>query len=121
MMIKSYKTDWLAALRSGEFKQAEGKMQTSCGNCCLGVLAVINGQAFRRNVGEVGAYEPVDSPDIICDASNLNDDGRRKFGLTDFDCTILTSLNDGQHDPDHNPDERKFSFLEIAMWIEAHL
>jgi hypothetical protein len=37
------KTKWIAALRSGEFKQTTGYLCTTKGHCCLGVLAEIMG------------------------------------------------------------------------------
>jgi hypothetical protein len=36
-------TKWLAALRSGEYKQAAGVLKNSEGYCCLGVLCEIAG------------------------------------------------------------------------------
>jgi hypothetical protein len=37
-MPKEYKEAWLKALRSGKYKKATGRMKTSQGHCCLGVL-----------------------------------------------------------------------------------
>lgn len=38
-MNEAVKTKWVDALRSGEYKQGKGQLQTKSGNfCCLGVL-----------------------------------------------------------------------------------
>lgn len=43
-MKKDIMGKWVAALRSGEFNQARGRLRTDTGFCCLGVLCEI----FRR-------------------------------------------------------------------------
>lgn len=40
-MPKSIATDWLAALRSGQYKQCGGALSDGDGFCCLGVLQVV--------------------------------------------------------------------------------
>ena len=37
---------WVAALRSGEYKQATGALYTGNGYCCLGVLCKVLGEEF---------------------------------------------------------------------------
>lgn len=37
-MNKEIKDKWVAALRSGEYKQTKGKLRDDSGFCCLGVL-----------------------------------------------------------------------------------
>lgn len=39
---KEIKEKWLNALKSGEYKQVQGKLRTNFGHCCLGVLAEIH-------------------------------------------------------------------------------
>lgn len=40
-MDKQIKTEWVAALRSGEFNQGYGRLRRADGFCCLGVLCEI--------------------------------------------------------------------------------
>jgi hypothetical protein len=42
-MNPELKQKWLAALRSGEYKQARGYLKTEFGYCCLGVLCDVSG------------------------------------------------------------------------------
>lgn len=37
-MNKKYKEKWIDALESGEYKQIKGRLRSSYGYCCLGVL-----------------------------------------------------------------------------------
>lgn len=50
------KDKWIAALRSGEFKQCSGVLHDGESHCCLGVLAVICGAPSRPSVQAVGRY-----------------------------------------------------------------
>lgn len=47
-MNPEIKTKWIAALRSGEFKQGQGKLRTGDTFCCLGVLC----ELYRRTTGD---------------------------------------------------------------------
>ena len=42
-MTKEFKDKWIAALRSGEYKQCECQLQKGQSYCCLGVACVIAG------------------------------------------------------------------------------
>jgi len=44
-MNKKIKAKWIAALTSGDYKQAKGKLQTPDGYCCLGVLCDLHSKA----------------------------------------------------------------------------
>ncbi len=45
-MDTNLKSKWIDALRSGEFKQAQGSLKHDDGYCCLGVLCVLKGMEF---------------------------------------------------------------------------
>lgn len=105
MMNPEAKELWLAALRSGKFKQSRGTMRSRSGYCCLGVLAEVMGvppakkgsQRFdfaQRGQHNVGSYPPVNFQGI---------DWENRHFLVDM-----------------NDDEKK-TFPEIADWIEANL
>lgn len=94
-MTKEQKYTWLAALRSGEYKQGKGRLsdEESQSFCCMGV-AEDQGLAMRG------------SPYYLCDflGSRLQE--------------VLGSLND-EGFGDDNPDP--WTFAEIADFIEAHI
>lgn len=89
------KAKWIAALRGGKYKQAQGALRAAHGFCCLGVLCDViapeewDGGVFRAQ--EVFLPEPL-SNDI---------------GGKDID---LAEMNDSG-----------LSFAEIADWIEENL
>ena len=39
------KAEWVAALRSGNYNQIVGELQTDCGHCCLGVISELAANA----------------------------------------------------------------------------
>jgi hypothetical protein len=41
---QEYKAKWVAALRSGEYRQGQGKLRTGDAFCCLGVLCDVVGR-----------------------------------------------------------------------------
>jgi hypothetical protein len=91
-MDKDLKAKWIAALRSGEYKQGIGVLHHPVKKtyCCLGVLhRVITGEAPSR-------YWDCDRPNDIMDI-----DGK---------VADLTAMND-----------EGSSFQEIADYIEKHL
>lgn len=76
-MKKDVADKWVAALRSGEYKQTRSLLKDSNGYCCLGVLCEIVGQEF--SVDYNGGYR--------CDGhqSSLPPKVRELSGLgTDF-------------------------------------
>lgn len=54
-MNPEVKAKWLAALRSGEYEQTEGRLHDKVGYCCLGVLCDL----YTKEVG--GHWEQVDT------------------------------------------------------------
>ncbi len=95
-MNKELRDKWVAALRSGEFKQCTGQLELNGCYCCLGVLNVVGDLGcdgysgfLRAYVGSEYTYHPV--------SKNQQ--------------TLLSRMND----TDHN------SFTEIADWIEQNI
>lgn len=111
-MKPSIKALWVEALRSGKFKQGQGKLkserESSRGRprqpkfCCLGVLREISPVPLKAQ-GEDDAY--------------LNDASLKKVGLTTANQALLADMND--RDGDFG--EKRKSFLEIADYIEEYL
>lgn len=102
-MNPAQKAEWVAALRSGEYKQAQNHLHTPHGFCCLGVLCdVIKPDAWEL-IGS-GNYAHAGWENV------LSDDMRRFAALPDAPLNVLMSMND-----------RGRSFSEIADYIEEHL
>lgn len=124
-MDPKVKKVWVAALRSGEYKQ--GRTQLCDANdrfCCLGVLidACIDEEWVETTAGwdandgsirtgwGVPQYPGVIFPSIIKDGS-LPERLKKEINL-DIDAEDqLIELNDGQH----------WGFKRIATWIEKNL
>lgn len=110
-----FKVKWLAALRSGKYKQGQRELYNKILNqfCCLGVGGDVCGIPLEDMDGKNSFNKDVFYPEIIRDVPEL---------LTGF-ATIadrgnpliyqLTVMND-------STTERK-TFAEIADWIEANL
>ena len=47
-MNKDIKTLWVAALRSGDYEQAQGVLKRDGGFCCLGVLCDLHSKQYER-------------------------------------------------------------------------
>lgn len=97
------KANWVAALRSGEFKQGKRKLYRAGDDsyCCLGVFAKINGMSLKDNgVGtQTEEYLAIE----------------QKIGCSHTTLVNLIHLNDGAYDG------RARSFPEIADYIEENL
>ena len=124
-MDEQVKAKWVAALRSGEYKQAQRVLKTDTGYCCLGVLC----ELYRQ-----------EHPEASWQKSEVSD-GRYKFHTgsgrheTDWpESTILTwgvaawaGLNEtspstrGGVSLTHLNDRAQKSFREIADVIEKGL
>jgi hypothetical protein len=101
------KEKWVAALRSGQFKQGRGSLRNGNQYCCLGVLCVISGlgeweswwesqMAFRYDGDASTCYPPLAFAAAI--------------GLSTGRMSLYGHMNDGD----------ELTFGEIADHIEAH-
>ena len=52
-MKKVTKKKWIAALKSGDFKQGKGQLRHRDNYCCLGVLCVITGNSKNRGMTDI--------------------------------------------------------------------
>lgn len=100
---EEFKTKWIAALRSGEYKQGNESLYNPSNNthCCLGVACRVAGEdpLMSDEDGFIEGLELV--PEIL-----------------HGDCGIpekLAYMNDAIHGESHH------SFDEIADWIEENL
>jgi hypothetical protein len=108
---QEFKEKWIAALRSGEYKQAKGTLYDPHTDsfCCIGVAGHLCGVDKERLIDfkMIGIIDhpdvmpaPKQYPDAISITKQFEEDVARK----------LSSKND-----------KGYSFSEIADWIEEHL
>lgn len=131
-MRPSVKKKWLAALRSGEYKQGSGALRTADDRfCCLGVLCDL--YAKEKEI----PWEP--NPDSTANymfegKTELPSDQVKAWaGLYDENPSVtiagseesLAELNDGSYprgtDEDGDPVTSAANFEEIALLIEEQL
>ena len=116
-MNEQIKTEWIAALRSGEYPQGKNQLRSDAGYCCLGVLCALHAKAGLGEWGNVdfGAYVYLGDlqlpPEVVMVWAGL-EPGTIPY----VDGTAITMLNDGimHYDPSS-------SFVEIADLIEEYL
>jgi hypothetical protein len=105
-MNRELRDKWVAALRSGEYKQARGWLSHKGGYCCLGVLCDVAGLSrnHRDPVEFVFNDAGRDDDEMILGALRKDVDGDGDYAKR------LAELNDNGA-----------SFDEIADYIEAHI
>lgn len=96
--LKANRLKWIAALRSGKFKQCDGTMHESGAHCCLGVAEILFGHP-----------DAFDYQAVQCSLGLRDECGEMSKSSS------LVGLNDG-HD-----DGRKHTFAQIADIIERNM
>lgn len=91
-MDKELKTKWVAALRSGEYKQGRNRLKWAGRYCCLGVLCEVAGITHGSRDGSLPG-----------------------------DFAIKQKIGDHQSRLQEMNDDDGKSFAEIADYIEAKL
>ena len=111
---KELKNKWLAALRSGEYKQGQDYLckinkDGSREYCCLGVLAEVSELYDKRDIGGPGeiGYVPKDHSDY--NGEMLVFDNNDNI-LSPIEQSDLASMNDQGTD-----------FVDIANYIEENV
>jgi hypothetical protein len=109
-MNQEIKANWVAALRSGDYKQGAGKLRAVSNNfCCLGVLCDL---AVKEGVGEWELYMLDGSVYKFGRYTGSPSDKLHEWAnLPMSSVGILTKMNDQQGK----------SFNEIADYIEENL
>lgn len=109
---------WIAALRSGKYKQTKGALQTRQGYCCLGVackVSIPEEYIELNDNGFIAGSEPYEhnQPYAPLWLQYVNDDFAKKTSQP------LSGLNDeGVNQPDEDEVIEPFSFSEIADLLE---
>lgn len=118
MMNAEIKAKWLAALRSGRYSQARGRLFNGAAFCCLGVLCdTIDHDGWSElSEDEAPTLGPDNFSHPFGDSNELLDPHfRDEIGIPAEAETKLTHMNDGENGgPPAN-------FTEIAEWIEENL
>lgn len=58
--VAAHRREWVAALRSGRFRQDRGKLRTKVGYCCLGVAEEVRGCVWTEHVSVSKSYFVID-------------------------------------------------------------
>lgn len=105
---------WVKALRSGEYKQAVGRLRTNEGFCCLGVLCDLHAKETRTKWDKLGYFsnhfyfgESKKLPYKVIKWAGINPDP--KVALKFIPRTSLIYMNDGM----------SATFDQIADYIEG--
>lgn len=138
-MNPEVKVRWLEALRSGKFKQGNGALCNEGGYCCLGVLCEIEGKLVevpdggRVHRGVSTPYAAGATGDRIewyLPPEEVLQKWDMDTRVTDVDFNrplvgVLARMNDGPKLGALNlpPSfvQRRYTFEEIANWIEINL
>lgn len=108
MMNPSVKRAWVEALRSGGYRQAQGRLydRYSAGYCCLGVLCdVVDPEGWRSD----GSYVAEFDGETVLMWDVLSDEVLDALGMPEDEAKGLMDMNDTE--------DR--SFDEIADHIES--
>lgn len=114
-MKKSVMKKWVAALRSGEYKQNAGiNLKTDLGYCCLGVLCEVMNVPSIRNINGKYSFEEEYGglPLSVIKKAQIS----HYLGRALDNSFQLSSLNDSGHRDCIG--EGRFTFEEIADIIE---
>lgn len=106
-----FKAKWVAALRSGEYKQGRGQLRNHNNEyCCLGVACIVTG--YEVELIKDKCYVPKDFELIPMKLRGASYDSSL--------VKLLANMNDGQ-DPQSGRDVKISTFSEIADYIEENL
>lgn len=119
-MNPEIKAKWLAALRSGEYKQGRGYLQNGKGEfCCLGVLCDLYRKETGNGVWKVYYKEktfqlgksiyPDFPPDAVINWAEFGDQTSSLRGIRVNIDGLTTTLDD------HNDSKKTFSQIADAM------
>lgn len=109
-LTKEVKDKWVAALRSGDYRQGKHRLKQIDGSyCCLGVLQIVTDGKVENIPGyDVSRYMPSDSYKL------------RVFGDADAELAVLFGLM-GEVSLSELNDDRHLSFDKIADLIEEQV
>lgn len=123
MMDKDLKAKWVAALRSGQYKQGENRLYNPADDsyCCLGVLHALTGVTglalckLDQDTDHLGYVEALD------EYGALIGKGGNHLGIDLHTREYLAEMNDGVVSGNPQLNVPPKAFAEIADWIEANV
>jgi hypothetical protein len=110
IMKKDIKIGWVAALRSGKYRQRKYALCCDGEYCCLGVLCEINGLHKESKDNDPDGYNSYSYKDTS-DSENVPEAFADEIELSEKHRNTLTHMND----------TNEKTFAEIADWIEENL
>lgn len=122
-MTPELKRQWIAALRSGDYKQGKSNLKKmtylhsedireTLVHCCLGVLCEVAGIPSYQNGEHPFTFEGNEN-----DTSILLPDLQHKLGLPSTIASEAWKRNDGH--VDSNDNYKPETFDQIANWLEG--
>lgn len=63
-LTRQEKRRWVAALRSGKFRQGQFQLHRAGRYCCLGVECVVNGRHTAAALGDFGMPSQIETPKL---------------------------------------------------------
>lgn len=109
-MKAQVKADWLAALRSGDYKQTQGRLRRDEGFCCMGVLCdVIDPSKWRHELHELFSNHATWSYGDLALFPSVS--VLPPVEILFNHRNVLSCMND----------TKGLSFTEIADWIEQNI
>lgn len=112
-MKRAERDAWVAALRSGEYKQTKGHLKCDSGYCCLGVLCDLEGVDWVPRMGHPSQFHFLEKTSCyevpISWYGTISNEKASRYGIIDFVSELIAMNDTGK------------SFAEIADWIEANV
>lgn len=113
--LEAHRAEWIAALRSGDYKQAKGALRRGDSFCCLGVACEV---AARHGVTERVKNGYKDPQGYYPAATSLPVAVRDWLGLKGTSGGLVESLGGGRS-LDALNDSGRWTFEQLADLIEA--
>lgn len=110
-MDANFKEKWVAALRSGNYKQAQYSLKDAKGFCCLGVLCDLYDNTKWEEVDSTRGYSNYKLGDGTIESTWLPDKLAKALEIDSTSVAELVTMNDRDNK----------SFAEIADHIEKNL
>lgn len=121
-MDEEVKSKWLAALRSGEYKQGRGGLYADVEGgryCCLGVLCDVQGLTAQESIGK-SPFLRYQFGGRLTSASMPPFEWLEDIGLKYEVAQELAKMNDGDEDQYGRWVVEPHTFEQIADHIERH-
>lgn len=122
-MNPEIKKDWVAALRSGQYKQGQNRLHADDRFCCLGVLCDITRPITGGMWLELPQYRNTNSPQLVFDFIIPLPSGGQDRSTNFLPTIVMRSCQlDGISEKQLiQMNDDGWTFAEIADWIEANL